>query len=170
VAWWWWAGAGVLGLVVLALVVWGLIAVFRRAAVPGAPVRPEKIALRELKSLRKRAAAMPAPEFGAAVSDVIRTFLHRRMGLLARFATTEEILGHTRRRDEAPPPPPVQGFAAVLEKCDALKFANAGTAGREELIAEAESALHSVARALQHPPAAPAPPAALPEVPHAPAA
>lgn len=149
--WWWWAGAGILGLIVLALLIWLMVVLTRRAMVPGAPPRPEKLALRELKNLRRQAAAMSAPEFGGALSGVVRSFLHRRMGLLARYATTEEILGQSRRRDQAPPPPLAAAFSSVLEGCDAMKFGTGSAADREALLSAAESAVHTVTAALRAP-------------------
>ena len=123
----------------------------RRAAIPGPPGRPEKLALREVNDLRKRAGSLGAVEFGAALSGIVRGFLHRRMGMLARFATTEEILGKTRRRDLPPPPPLVSAFTGVLEGCDALKFGSSTAVERERLLAEAESAIEAVNAALRQP-------------------
>jgi len=155
-SWWWWVGAVVLGLIVLGIIIGVLISLSRRAAMPAAPGRPEKLALREIKALRRRADSLTAPAFGAALSGIIRTFLHRRMGMLARFATTEEILGKARRRDAAPPPPLVSAFTGVLEGCDALKFGSSATVVRDRLLAEAETALRAIAAALkQSAPAAP---------------
>jgi hypothetical protein len=177
-AWWWWAGAILIGLIALGLIIWGISALARRASVPAVPLRPEKLALRELKHLRKNAAGLTAFEFGTALSGIVRSFLHRRVGMLARFATTEEITGRSRPAGQAPPSPLAASFAAVLEDCDALKFGPGTAAAREELIAKAESALNAVNDALkQHappsinlPPISPAPPpSSLPELPHAPA-
>jgi hypothetical protein len=169
-AWWWWAGVAVLGVILGVLFVWGLVALFRQAALPAAPPAPEKLALRQLKALRKSAASMEAPEFGSALSGIIRAFLHRRMGMLARFATTEEILGTSRRPDHAPPPPVVRAFSRVLEACDALKFAAGNSGNRDELLAATETAIREITGALRQRPALAvlqSPP--LPEVPHAPA-
>jgi hypothetical protein len=176
--WWWYAGAGVLGLILLGLLVWWVSALLRRAAVPAAPVRPEKLALRELKQLQKQSTGLSGFQFGTALSEIVRTYLHRRMGMLARFATTEEILGKARPADQAPPPPLVTSFSEVLEGCDALKFGPGNAAIREELIAKAEAAFNAVNAAIKHheapsvdlPPASPAPPPqALSDLPHAPA-
>jgi hypothetical protein len=169
--WWWWAGAIVVGIILLSLLAWGVAVLVRRASVPAAPVRPEKQALRELKHLRKTGAALGPFEFGTALSEIVRSFLHRRAGMLARYATTDEILGKSRRRDQAPPPPWVGTFTDVLEDCDAVKFGAGRTGAREELIAKTESAINSVNKALKHHEAPaltpPAPP--LPDLPHAPA-
>jgi hypothetical protein len=173
--WWWYAGAGVLGLIVLGLLIWGLIVMARRVSVPAAPVRPEKLALRELKHLQKQSAGLTAFQFGTALSDIVRTFLHRRVGMLARYATTEEILGRSRADTQAPPPPLVTAFAEVLEDCDALKFGPGSATARGELISKAEAAFRSVSEALKHheapavqlPPVPSQPPPTLPEVPPA---
>ena len=167
-AWWWWAGAVVLGPIVLGIIVGVIAGMVRRAAIPGAPGRPEKIALREIKALRRRAESQDAPAFGAALSEIIRTFLHRRVGMLARFATTEEILGKARRGDVAPPPPMVTAFTDVLEGCDALKFSSSTAVAREGLLASAESALKAVSTALNQPVTA-APPSTGPALSDAPA-
>ena len=155
-AWWWWVGAAVMGLIVLGIIIGVIAGLTRRAVLPAAPARPEKLALREIKALRRRAGSLEAPAFGAALSEIIRTCLHRRMGMLARFATTEEILGKSRRRNEAPPPPLVTVFTGVLEGCDALKFGSSTGIDRDRLLSDAETALHTVAAAVKHP--APAPP------------
>lgn len=146
-AWWWWVAAAILGLVVLGIIIGVLATLGRRAGRPGAPVRAEKLAQRELKALRRRAESLDGPAFGAALSEVVRLFLHRRMGLPARFATTEELLGRSRAADEAPPPPLVAQFAPVLEGCDALKFGGGTAAARESLLEAADSALRAVAKA-----------------------
>lgn len=168
-AWWWWVGAIVLGLIVLGVVIGICAGLVQRAGVPATPGRPEKLALREIKALRGRASMLESPAFGAALSEIIRSFLHRRMGMLARFATTEEILGKSRRRHEAPPPPLVSAFESVLEGCDALKFGSAAGVARDRLLADAETALHAVAAALKQSTAA-APPHTGPALSDAPAA
>jgi hypothetical protein len=169
-AWWWWAGAAMLGLIVVVLLIWGLASLFRRAALPSIPPSPEKVALRQLKALRKSASSLAPPDFGSELSGIIRAFLHRRMGMLARFATTEEILGTARRPDDAPPPPMTGAFSRVLEACDELKFSSGHAGSRAELLAATETAVREITGALRRRPAPSvlqSPP--LPEVPHAPA-
>lgn len=169
-AWWWWAGVAVLGLILLFVIAGILRAFFRRASLPGAPPRPEKVALREIKSLRRRAAVLSGADFGSELSGIVRSFLHRRMGMLAHFATTEEILGKSRRRDQVPPPPLAAAFTGVLEGCDALKFGSSPADTRERLLAAAESAIHAVADALKHPAAVTKPSPGTPALPDAPSA
>ena len=165
-AWWWWVAAVLLGLIVVGIIIGIVVTLARRASLPGVPGRPEKLALREIKSLRRRAGELDGPAFGATLADIVRAFLHRRTGMPARFATTEQILGRARRPDEPPPPPVVAPFAPVLEGCDALKYSSGSAAARESLLDAAESALQSFA-------AAP-PPRVLtilpPPLPHAPSA
>ncbi len=164
VSWWWWAGAVVLGLIVLALLIWGLRVFFLRISMPAAPARPEKVALRELRALRKRADSLSPREVGCQLADLIRAFLHRRTGLLAKFATTEELTGRSRRPDQAPPPPLAAAFAAVLDGCDALKFGASSVDARVQLLAAAEAALREVSAAVKHP----APTAVVPGPPNPP--
>ncbi|HEX2748342.1 MAG TPA: hypothetical protein VHM91_10120 [Verrucomicrobiales bacterium] len=164
VTWWWWAGAIVLGLILLGVLVWGVSILVRRASVPPIPPRPEKLALREIKQLKKNAGTLSAPEFGAALSGIVRSFLHRRAGVLARFATSQEILGTSRTAGQAPPAPLAAPFATVLESCDALKFGPETAAVREDLIAKTEAALNEVQDTLKHHlvPAIEAPPVSAP--------
>ncbi len=145
-AWWWWVAAVLLGLIVLGTSAGIIVALVRRASLPGTPVRPEKLALREIKALRRRADQLDGPAFGVALTEIVRAFLHRRTGMPARFATTEQILGRARRADDPPPPPVVANFAPVLEGCDALKFSG-GAAARESLLDAAEAAVRSLASA-----------------------
>lgn len=153
VAWWWWIGAVALVLVLLAVFIWGLRTFLRRRALPAAPGIPERLALREIKTLRRRSENLTALEFAGALSGIVRAFLHRRMGMLARFATTEEILGRSRRGGTVPPPPLVNAFASVLEGCDALKFGSGHTDSRDALMTDAESAIGLVAEAMKIRPA-----------------
>jgi hypothetical protein len=146
-AWWWWVAAVLAGLVLLGVAAGVMTAMVRRASLPGVPVKPEKLALRALKSLRRRAGELDGPAFGVALTEIVRTYLHRRTGMPARFATTEQILGRTRRPDDPPPPPPVVNFAPVLEGCDALKFGGGTAAARESLLDAAEAAVRTLSSA-----------------------
>jgi hydantoinase/carbamoylase family amidase len=143
-AWWWWVAAVLLGLIVLGIAAGLIAALARRASLPGVPVRPEKLALREIKALRRRAGELDGPAFGAALTEIVRAFLHRRTGMPARFATTEQILGRSRRADDPPPPPLVVNFAPVLEGCDTLKFGGGTPAARESLLDAAEAAVKTL--------------------------
>jgi hypothetical protein len=69
-----------------------------------------------LESLRLAAPKLGADDFAAKLSEIIRTFLHRQTGVLARYATSPEILGDRPRADQPPPPPVIAAFR------DALKY------------------------------------------------
>jgi hypothetical protein len=144
---WWYVAAVILGLIVLAIVVGLIVMLIRRATLPGVPIRPEKLALRDLKALRRRAGTLDGAAFGSALTEVVRVFLHRRLGMPARYATTQELLGRTRRPDEPPPPPVLALFTPVLEGCDALKFSTGSQTARESLLDAAEAAVKSVTSA-----------------------
>jgi Domain of unknown function (DUF4381) len=161
VDWGWWVAAVVLGLIALGLIIWLVRVLWKRSALPGAPALPEKLALRELKALGKSAGPLAAPEFAAALAGIVRSFLHRRTGLLAHYATTPEILGNA-ATVTAPPPPLTAAFSSVLEACDAIKFGSGAAPDRAVLIAQTEAAIEQVRRALSSPPAAPAPPPPVP--------
>lgn len=146
VPWLWWAGVAVTSLLLLySCFVW-LQGVGRRAALPRLPARAEKRAIKELHALRKRGASLGADAFAAQLSDIIRTFLHRNMGVLARFSTSPEILGDRPRADQPPPPPAVAAFREVLTASDALKYGpqdNNRNAQTDSLIDAAISAVRA---------------------------
>ncbi len=120
--WIWWAAAAVLAVVLLAGLFLWMRSVGRRLALPGLPPRPEKLAVRALESLRLAAPKLGADDFAAQLSEIIRTFLHRQTGVLARYATSPEILGDRPRADQPPPPPVIAAFREVLTASDALKY------------------------------------------------
>ena len=120
--WIWWAAAAVLAVVLLAGLFLWMRSVGRRLALPGLPPRPEKLAVRALESLRLAAPNLGADDFAAQLSEIIRTFLHRQTGVLARYATSPEILGDRPRADQPPPPPVIAAFREVLTASDALKY------------------------------------------------
>jgi len=147
-AWWYWLALGILCLIGILIFVGMMVSLSRRASMPSPPGRPDKVALREIKALRRSGAALDGPAFGAALIEVVRTFLHRRLGLPARYATTPQLLGRSRREDEPPAPPVIAAFAPVLDGCDALKFSSGATqATRDSLLDAAEAAVKSVATA-----------------------
>ena len=120
--WIWWVAAGVLAVMLLASLFLWMRSVGRRLALPGLPPRPEKLAVRALESLRLAAPKLGADDFAAQLSEIIRTFLHRQTGVLARYATSPEILGDRPRADQPPPPPVIAAFREVLTASDALKY------------------------------------------------
>lgn len=118
---WWVAACGLAVLLVLGLYLW-MRSVGRRLALPGLPLRPDKMAAQSLEALRQVSPKLNADDFAARLSEIVRTFLHRQTGVLARFATSPEILGDRHRADQPPPPPVIASFRDVLTASDALKY------------------------------------------------
>ena len=147
----------------------------RRSKAPPLP-QPALDQLRErLAALQTQAGTAAPAALAEQVSQFIRTYLQREHGLMARYRTTEELLGTTRgpRRADAPPPLPfLRPFADVFPLCDTLKFAGSGAsaamlsplidralAATEEVrIALAPRPVAAAASAPPLPPALPAPP------------
>lgn len=120
--WMWWAAAAVLAVLLLAGLFFWLRSLGRGIALPGLPARPDKLAAQALETLRQAAPQLGAEEFAARLSEIVRTFLHRQTGVLARYATSPEILGDRPRPDQPPPPPVIAAFREVLTAGDALKY------------------------------------------------
>lgn len=133
----------------------------RRAKAPALP-QPALDQLRNrLASLHPQAAELAPGALAQQVGDVIRTYLQREHGLLARYRTTEELFGTVRgprRANSAPPLPFLRPFENVFEQCDAMKFAGTGVAvdHRTGLIDRALAAAEEVRNALNRRPAPPA--------------
>ncbi len=170
--WMWWVVAGLLALMVLGSLWLWMRAAGRRLALPGLPPLPEKRAVRELEALRKVAPRLDAADFAAHLTEIIRTFLHRQTGVLARYATSPELLGDRPRRDLPPPPPVIATFREVLTASDTLKYGPATADRNVQTDALIDSALAAV-RAVAAPPSpsppspSPPPPPQLPPLPPA---
>ncbi len=149
--WDWWVAVIALGLVLLGLFIWLGAALWRRWSLPGVPAGPEKLAMRELKLLRRKAAGMVPADFATALSGIVRELLQRRMGLLPN-STTPELLGRAHSPGAVPPPPLATVFAGVLETCDTMKFGGAAASDRAALLTEAETAVRSIKQTLSSPP------------------
>jgi hypothetical protein len=147
----WLVYAGVIAAAVLAgLWVWWR-ARRRHRRPPPLPLSPVETARRELERLRALAPELEPAALGHQLVEVLRRFLERRHGMLARYRTTDELLGAARHRS-TPPLPFLLPFAEVLTRCDNLKFAGL------ELPAGERTALVAAARAaLDTPPTDPAP-------------
>lgn len=120
--WIWWAAAGMLAVLLLAGLFLWMRSVSRRIALPGLPAPPDKLAAQALEALRQVAPKLSADDFAARLSEIVRTFLHRQTGMLARFATSPEILGDRPHADQPPPPPVIAAFREVLTASDTLKY------------------------------------------------
>ncbi len=169
----WWVAAGVLIVLLLAGLFLWMRSAGRRLALPGLPALPDKVAVRALESLRQSTPQLGPDAFAERLSDIVRTFLHRRTGVLAHFATSPEILGDRPRADQPPPPPVIAAFREVLTASDALKYGPVVADRKVQTDALIDSALAAVRAAVALPPAAkpfPSPPPAVPPLPptHAP--
>jgi hypothetical protein len=164
-AWWWWLLAALLAALALVAALTLLGRIVHRFRFPAIPHDPAREAIRQLEALQRHAASSPTPETAAAVATTVRHYLDRLSGIMARYTTTEEMMGHSRR--PAPPPTPaVAACEAVLSQCDQILFGNS-SAQPETLINSALSAIRasqSAAAVSPHPPHQP------PPLPHAPPA
>lgn len=158
--WIWWVAAAVLAVVLLAGLFLWMRSVGRRLALPGLPPRPVNLAVRALESLRLAAPKLGAEAFAAQLSEIVRTFLHRQTGVLARYATSPEILGDRPRADQPPPPPVIAAFRDVLTASDALKYGPVTPDRTVQTDALIDAALLAVRAAAT--PLTPAPPPSLP--------
>ena len=84
--------AGVLALVLLAGLVWFVVALIKNRPAPP-PLSATAIALRELEELRARLNELAPYQFSIAVSDVLRTFIsNAKFRLSATTQTSTEFL------------------------------------------------------------------------------
>lgn len=143
--WAFWISAGLLGIILLWLLVLSIRVLARRLACPSLPPAADKQAQRALKALRKQSAGLSGAQFTAELGAVLRTFLHRRFGIMANFLSTSEILRPAAENAVLPPAPPAAlPVAEVLARCDALKFSGGAAddpASRGALLDAAEGAL-----------------------------
>lgn len=142
--WMWWVAVGVLAVFLLAGLFLWMRSVGRRISLPGLPARPDKLAVKALEALRQAAPQLGADDFAVRLSGIVRTFLHRQTGVLARFATSPEILGDRPRADQPPPPPVTAAFREVLTASDALKYGPAAADRNVQTDALIDSALAAV--------------------------
>lgn len=107
-------------LVLLALIVWILIRVFRNP--PPLPPTPREIALTSLREAQKKLDALDPHAFSILVSDILRRYIAVHYGLHATEQTSPEFLASVSdsprftREDKAL-------LASFLDKCDLIKFA-----------------------------------------------
>ena len=89
---------------------------------PAPPLATHVMAMTLLEDLRPLASELPAQELAARVKEIIRTYLHRQFGILARFRTTQEILDQRRNPSLPPPAPAIKTFEDFLMRADALNY------------------------------------------------
>ena len=163
-AWWWWILAALVATLALITVFTLLRKLIRHFQFPATPPDPAREAIRQLETLQRNSSATTETETAATVSTIVRHYLDRLSGIMARYSTTEEIMGHSRK--PAPPPTPaISACETILASCDQIRFGNTSIPPAT-LISDALNAIRSSQ-------AAPAPPATShqpPPLPHAPAA
>ena len=143
----WWIGASLVAVIAMALVVGWIRSALQLRGLPGLPGKADRQANQALETLQKSSEGMDALTFAGQLHEIVRVFMHRRLGVPARFSTTEELLGRTGRGDLPPPIPAVLGFAPILAACDSVKFLNPNMAlDRTALINQTRQA---VAKAIE---------------------
>lgn len=165
-AWWWWLLAALVATLALITVFTLVRNLIRHFRLPATPPDPAREAIRQLETLQRTTDATTEAETAAAVSTIVRHYLDRLSGIMARYSTTEEIMGHSRK--PAPPPTPaISACEAILASCDQIRFGNTSIPPAT-LVSTALNAI----RASQAAPAPSAPPTPQqpPPLPHAPAA
>lgn len=89
---------------------------------PAPPLATNELAIMLLEDLRSQATTLPAAEMAARVTEIIRTYLHRQFGILARFRTTQEILAQRRDLTMPPAAPALRHFEDFLLRSDAYNY------------------------------------------------
>ena len=103
---------------------------------PAPPLANHVMAMTMLEDLRPQAPTLPPKELAARVTEIIRTYLHRQFGILARYRTSQEILDHRRNPNLPPALPAVRAFEDFLLATDALNYGD-GTPAPHSFIDEA---------------------------------
>jgi len=165
-AWWWWLLAALVAALTLISVFTLLRKLIRHFQFPATPPDPAREAIRQLETLQRKAPDPTAMETAASVSSIIRHYLDRLSGIMARYTTTEEIMGHS-RRPSPPPTPAISACEAILACCDQIRFGNTSIPPAT-LISNALTAIRTSQAAPA--PTAPPTPEQPPPLPHAPAA
>ncbi len=131
--------ATILAFLLLVAFVWGLWRWWSRRPAPPPPT-PRAVALAELARLRGEVRVLDPYAFSIAVSHVLRAFVEGQFHIPALEQTSPEFLAAIAKNgafsdDER------QLLGAFLERCDAIKFGQAGGDAEvnEALLASAES-------------------------------
>ena len=151
-----WVIFAIAGLLILTAIGWGLwyltrtgkISLFQKPVIP-----PETLALQKLAAIRPLIAEGRVREFVEKISDILRSYLEARFGLLAPRLSTEEFLYEARKADSL-------GvtrrsvLGEFLFRCDSVKFAlrGLGVSSMEELYQTAERFVIQSAPAKVDPP------------------
>lgn len=131
--------AGIVALIVLGGILWGLRKLLVRKK---PPLTPGQQALAGLDLLRSRIAGAEPYGFGVSVSDVIRGYIQSEHGLHATQQTSLEFL-ETIGASDVFSENEKAGIAVLLDRTDLLKFARA-EAGEPEMLDLLETAVRLV--------------------------
>jgi hypothetical protein len=118
---WFW---GVILAIVL-LAAWALTRVLRKPEIqhpPAPPLANHVMAMTLLEEIRPLATELPPKELAARVTEIMRTYLHRQFGILARYRTSQEILAQRGDPNRPPALPAVRAFEDFLLTTDALNY------------------------------------------------
>jgi hypothetical protein len=108
-------------LLLAGLLAWAAWLWRRRPETP--PLTPRELALRELGALRDAVHVTEPYAFSDRVSDVLRTYVERQYGFLAKKQTSPEFLAAIREAKEFTDKDR-ELLAQFLDRCDMLKFAH----------------------------------------------
>jgi hypothetical protein len=114
-------GLGALALVLLAL--WLFRRARRRRRAPAPALAPYPEALARLDVLTEPATAEAVKAYYVGLSDLLRRYLARTLGVPALEQTTGELV-RALRRDERLPDDAVHAVRGTLRLCDLVKFAD----------------------------------------------
>ena len=122
--WLWWTGGIVDGLAILIAAIAIVIVRYRRRSARTITIAPHEWAFQQLRMLAdgKLIEAGKVREFYYRLSEIARTYIELRFGLMAPEQTTEEFLREMRSRKALPPEYQPQ-LADFLEACDMVKYA-----------------------------------------------
>ncbi len=118
---WMLVSAGVVALLLLIAILWGIIAYIRRRPAPPPPT-PQEVALRELDTLEAKVETLEPYALSIEASHLLRRFITDSRQLAATAQTTPEFLAAV-AGDERFSEQERELLARFLEKADLIKFA-----------------------------------------------
>ena len=114
---------------------------------PATPLASHVLAMNLLEDLRPRAAEIQPKEMAARVVEIVRTFLHRQFGIMARYRTSQEILALRQKSEGPPPAPAVREFEDFLLHSESLNYGAKDHSHADALIDEA---INVIRRSMDH--------------------
>jgi hypothetical protein len=148
-AWGPWLLAALAALALIAALWWWLRRRRRSVPTPALPPHDEVVQRLDTLAAAKPTEASAVKPFYVELSDALRTYLARTLGVPAREQTTRELLGTLRRHDDISDDAR-DAFGSVLRLADLAKFASVrhGAATHETALARAREAVAAVEAAL----------------------